>query len=245
MGSGHRRATPRLGILIAVVASLAVHGLLAVVAALWGGRASAARSAVEVQIVRQVTPAPRREVAPPVAPRPAPARPAATARPRPAPRAIRRVAGQPLAGERPTFGASPRSVASSGGSAVTIPLGGGVDIDPASRGRATSRPVAPPPAVIPAPRPARIRSLPRLLREHKVRYPDEARRLGIEGTVKLDVLIGDDGRVKEARVLAGPGFGLNEAAQRALLSFVFAPAVDSEGKARAHRIVYRYTFQID
>jgi periplasmic protein TonB len=237
---------PRLvTILIAVAASLAVHALLAAIPALWGGRASAAGPAVEVQILRQASPAPRREVTP-VAPRERP-RPAPAPRGKPAPRATAARAPRSTAAAPPPFGASARSVAPGGGSAVTIPVGGGVDTDPASRGRATSRPasVTSTAPVAPAPRPVTVRTPPRLLREHKVRYPDEARRLGIEGTVKLDVLVGEDGRVKEARVLAGPGFGLNEAAQRAMLSFFFAPAVDSEGKPRAQRIVYRYTFQID
>jgi protein TonB len=143
------------------------------------------------------------------------------------------------------LGVSPSSVAP-GGSGPEMPVGAG-DGQPGGRGTAPARvePPSAPPAPARPPPPPTLRSRPRLLREHKVPYPEEARRQGIEGTVALDVLVGEDGRVREARVISGPGFGLNEAAQRALMRFAFQPAVYSDGKPRAYRIVYRYVFQID
>jgi protein TonB len=163
---------------------------------------------------------------------------------------VQRRAARPAAEEKPApeprpLGVTPSSVAPGGGG-PSVPLGSG-DGQAGGRGTApatgaksaastTRAQVAAPPT---------LRTRPRLLREHKVRYPEEARRQGIEGTVTLDVLVGEDGRVREAKVISGPGFGLNEAAQRALMRFEFAPAVYSDGRPRAHRIVYRYVFQID
>jgi protein TonB len=91
----------------------------------------------------------------------------------------------------------------------------------------------------------RLRDRPVLLREVKVNYPSKARSLGIEGTVKVRLLIGPDGRVRKASVVSGPGFGLNQAARKALLEFRFQPAVGTDGKPMEHWITYRYTFRID
>src|SRR5208282_3249155 len=48
-------------------------------------------------------------------------------------------------------------------------------------------------------------------------YPAPARKLGIEGQVVLEITVDADGRVSAARVVSGPGHGLNEAAQGAVL----------------------------
>jgi TonB family protein len=87
--------------------------------------------------------------------------------------------------------------------------------------------------------------MPRKRREYKIPYPMQARQLGIEGTIKLDVLVGETGQVKQARIRSGPGFGLNEAAQKALLKFLFDPAIDAAGKPIPCWMPYSYTFQID
>jgi protein TonB len=70
--------------------------------------------------------------------------------------------------------------------------------------------------------------------------------LGIEGTVRLRVLVGADGRVQQARVLSGPGYGLNRAARRALLKFRFLPAIGGKDRRTIpYWITYRCTFRID
>jgi len=236
--------------LIAVAVSLALHAALAAVPALRGRRAAAA-VAVEVQLTRLPRPRPATPTPPPRPPEaraPAKARPARRARPVQQVVVQRRTA-RSTAEEKPApeprpLGVTPSSVAPGGGG-ESVPIGSG-DGQPGGRGTApatgASAARAAPPAAVAA---VTLRSRPRLLREHKVGYPEEARRQGVEGTVTLDVLVGEDGRVREVKVISGPGFGLNEAAQRALMRFVFAPAVYSDGRPRAHRIVYRYVFQID
>jgi TonB family protein len=65
---------------------------------------------------------------------------------------------------------------------------------------------------------------PRLLREVKATYSDEARRANIIGDVLMEVVIRADGTVGSARVTRGLGFGLDERAIAAVRQWRFAPA---------------------
>jgi protein TonB len=67
------------------------------------------------------------------------------------------------------------------------------------------------------------------------KYTDDARTAGIEGTVVLDLVVGDDGRVRELHVVQGLGHGLDEAAIAALRACVFSPG-EKEGKPVAVKI---------
>ena len=53
---------------------------------------------------------------------------------------------------------------------------------------------------------------PRLLREVKADYSDEARRANIEGEVELEIVVRSNGTVGEVKVLRGLRGGLNERA---------------------------------
>jgi TonB family protein len=65
---------------------------------------------------------------------------------------------------------------------------------------------------------------PRLLREVKARYTDEARRRGTTGNVLLEVVIHRDGTVGDVTVRRGLGAGLDERAIEAVRQWTFAPA---------------------
>lgn len=65
---------------------------------------------------------------------------------------------------------------------------------------------------------------PRLLREVKATYTDEARRQNITGAVDLEITIRRDGTVSDVRILKGLGGGLNERAVAAVRQWRFAPA---------------------
>ena len=65
---------------------------------------------------------------------------------------------------------------------------------------------------------------PRLLREVKASYTDEARRAGISGEVEMEITIRRDGSVSDVRILRGLGGGLNERAAAAVRQWRFAPA---------------------
>jgi protein TonB len=65
---------------------------------------------------------------------------------------------------------------------------------------------------------------PRLLREVKADYSEEARRANITGDVVMEVVVRADGSVGSARVTRGLGFGLDERAVAAVRQWRFTPA---------------------
>ena len=77
-------------------------------------------------------------------------------------------------------------------------------------------------------RPVRqIRALiepPRLLREVTPDYTEQARRAGLEGEVRLEIVVGPDGGVRDVNVLRPLGAGLDEQAIDAVRQWRFSPA---------------------
>jgi TonB family protein len=65
---------------------------------------------------------------------------------------------------------------------------------------------------------------PRLLREVKADYTDEARRRGLTGDVVLEIVVRRDGGVGEVTVLQGLGAGLDQRAVAAVRQWRFTPA---------------------
>jgi protein TonB len=65
---------------------------------------------------------------------------------------------------------------------------------------------------------------PRLLREVKAGYTEEARQRRIAGDVLLEIVVRQDGSVGDVKVLQGLGSGLNERAVQAVRQWRFAPA---------------------
>jgi protein TonB len=80
--------------------------------------------------------------------------------------------------------------------------------------------------------------------EAKIPYPEEAKRAQIEGTVRLRITVDTEGKVVEAKVISGPGYGLDEAAREAIKRFKFKPAMKG-GEAVSTTITYNYTFLLD
>jgi len=64
---------------------------------------------------------------------------------------------------------------------------------------------------------------PRLLREVKADYTDEARRGNIEGEVELEIVVKRDGTVGDVKVLRGLRGGLNDRAIEAVRQWKFTP----------------------
>lgn len=71
----------------------------------------------------------------------------------------------------------------------------------------------------------------RILNTPHPSYTEEARTNRTEGTVRVQVTLGADGRVRNARVVAGLPHGLNECALKAVNSIRFEPARDSGGRS--------------
>ena len=65
---------------------------------------------------------------------------------------------------------------------------------------------------------------PRLLREVKADYTEDARRRGLAGEVVLEIVVRRDGSVGDVKILQGLGGGLNERAIDAVRQWRFAPA---------------------
>jgi len=65
---------------------------------------------------------------------------------------------------------------------------------------------------------------PRLLREVKADYTEEARQRSIVGDVVLEIVVRRDGSVGDIKVMRGLGAGLNERAVQAVRQWRFSPA---------------------
>ena len=67
------------------------------------------------------------------------------------------------------------------------------------------------------------------------KYTEEAKVAGIEGTVTLDLIVGEDGRAREIQVVSGLDHGLTEAALAALRDCHFSPG-EKDGKPVAVKV---------
>jgi periplasmic protein TonB len=65
---------------------------------------------------------------------------------------------------------------------------------------------------------------PRLLREVKADYTEDARRRGITGEVVMEIVVARDGSVGDVKILQRLGAGLDERAVQAIRQWRFAPA---------------------
>lgn len=89
-----------------------------------------------------------------------------------------------------------------------------------------------------------VTSMPRLKAEVRIPYPEQAKKAGVEGPVVMDLLIDEQGRVRQVNVVKGPGFGLNEAALAVAEKFEFTPGRVAD-KAVAVKIRYTYRFVLE
>jgi len=65
---------------------------------------------------------------------------------------------------------------------------------------------------------------PRLLREVRADYTEEARQRGLSGEVVLEIIVRRDGSVGDVKILQGMPAGLNDRAVQAVRQWKFAPA---------------------
>jgi len=96
-----------------------------------------------------------------------------------------------------------------------------------------------------APRAAyEVDRMPRLVEQPPVVYPDEARRLGLEGQVVFNIEIDERGRVRKVKLVKGIHPLLDAAAAEGVKKMRFKPA-RAGGEAVPVRIRYVYTFVLD
>jgi len=146
----------------------------------------------------------------------------------------------------PVFGVTLDSTVT-GDSAVAVPVGNTL----ATRDRTPAKPgpapgplaaVEGPPAFSPVSE-MYVDKIPVVLQEVKANYPDQARRLGLDGKVTLRVGIDRNGKVRSVKVIKRAGHGLDEAAAQAMWRFKFTAAIAKDGRPVDIVITYNYTFQ--
>lgn len=82
---------------------------------------------------------------------------------------------------------------------------------------------------------------PELTHQVEAVYPAEAADAGTEGTVVMEIDLGADGSVTDARVIESAGAAFDEAALDAVRQFAFTPA-EVDGKPTPVRLQYSYRF---
>jgi protein TonB len=78
----------------------------------------------------------------------------------------------------------------------------------------------------------------------KIKYPAQARRMGIEGRVFVEFVIGKDGSISEVRAVKGIGAGCDEEAVRILQGAPAWTPGKQRGKAVKQRMVLPITFKL-
>jgi protein TonB len=100
------------------------------------------------------------------------------------------------------------------GTGTGLGSGEGSGIGPGSGGGTGGGPYRPGSGIMP----------PRILREVKADYTEDARRRSIEGEVVLEIVVRRDGSVSDVKLLSGLSGGLNERAIAAVRQWRFSPA---------------------
>ncbi len=79
--------------------------------------------------------------------------------------------------------------------------------------------------VLPVPTPVfQLTTMPKFLHKKNPEYPSHLRNTGVEGMVKLQLLIDEKGKVRKVSVLRSAGDGFDNAAMRAMYKSTFIPA---------------------
>jgi len=118
---------------------------------------------------------------------------------------------------------------------------------PAPAAAARTEPVAPAPPATASPEPepvdmGEVLTPPRLIAGEAAGYPDAARRLQLEGSVLVDVVVEPNGSVGAVRVIESAGLILDQAVSEAVRGWSFEPA-RVEGQPVRVRWQFRQTFR--
>lgn len=129
-------------------------------------------------------------------------------------------------------------------SAISIQAAAMPSLAGVTAAKAAPAPAAPPAPSAGAPGPAGVDSEVIPLNEVLPEYPDQARRRGIEGHVKLAFTITAQGRVEDIRVIeSSPANVFDRSARRAAARWRFAPRTE-DGQAVAREAVKTLEFRL-
>lgn len=92
--------------------------------------------------------------------------------------------------------------------------------------------------------PHKVTRLPSVAADYVAPYPEEARKLGIEGQVILRLIVDEKGNVAKATILKGIRPDLDQTAIEAMKRFRFNPGTEGDEPV-ATEITYTYTFMLD
>jgi periplasmic protein TonB len=239
--------------------SVAFHAALAVAAALLPNEDRHETAAIELSDISKL-----RKKDPPKPPPPPPPPPPPEEKPKPPPPPPKAQAQAKVANDAPKMEAPPVAMgedgfADLGGVALGNGSGGGGD-GVALGGPGAGSGAAGPTSVAAttkatatkkivqqlAPAPADVCSNPPVRPKRKVpvapKYTMQARQAEIEGVVRVEVTIDENGKVISARVVTGLGYGLDEAALAAAKASVFEPASRC-GKAIVGTVILPFRFE--
>ena len=137
-----------------------------------------------------------------------------------APPAVEAAPSSPTASGPP----APSVVDTGPGTFASAPSAGQPTSAPAPASSAAAHPSGPAVAALPSDRVTQ-RAIPQGGYQHRPAYPSSARRLGLQGTTLLTVLVADDGRVANVVVTQSAGHpDLDQAAAEAVRRWRFEPA---------------------
>jgi periplasmic protein TonB len=247
----------------AIVGSLALHVLVGVALLRHRSLPNEKQPADPVELSIVQAPETPASLAVPTPEPPSPPVPTPPTKPKPAerpPRVVKAQSAPPLvplpsaATEpvKPVFGVSAESLTDDA-KAASAPLGNTVATAPAGVASSTVEAKAPTSTLGGAPggtgstsfapvSESFVQQWPRTLEEIQAPYPEEARRVDMRGTVRLRIGIDETGRVREVKLIKRVGFGLDEAATKAMWKFRFSPAIGQDGRPVPFRINYNYVF---
>jgi TonB family protein len=112
-----------------------------------------------------------------------------------------------------------------GGEGIKVPLGNTLMTEPVYGLRDVARP-------------------PEFIRPLRPRYTEEARGAGVEGLVKLELVVDSRGRLREVSVIKSLGYGLDESAMAAVRQARFKPAL-YKGNPVACRLIIPIRFVLE
>jgi protein TonB len=148
---------------------------------------------------------------------------------------------------KPVFGVTQDSVVT-GESPVAVPVGNTLMTSDRTLAKTPPAPLpaAPPPAAAGAFNPVDDESIDDLaVPSIKVNpdYPEVAKRMGIGGRVHLKIGVDRHGNVRSARVIGRVGYGMDEAALKAIWLHKFHPSKNSKGEPVDSVLTYDIVFQ--
>jgi protein TonB len=144
---------------------------------------------------------------------------------------------------KPVFGVTQAAVVP-GESPVAVPVGN--TLMTKDRTLAKVAPLPLPPALPPVFAPVdeeSVAELPEKIAMPDLTYPELARRLGVEGKVRLRIGIDRRGNVKSVRILQKAGYGMDEEAERKIWQSKWKPAKREDGQTVDVVIHYNVIFR--